>query len=204
MEPRRLTVSEIIDQFDWEVEPLTQARLREVLDLDTKTGNFVGKTGKRAGKIAGYIRHQNGHPVVAIKIDGVAYLAHRLVFLWTYGRWPTGWLDHINRNSLDNRLSNLDEVVGRDGWSLNKFNGNLYQNNSSGHSGVRFFADGQRRRRWRAWIGNNEHLGSFSTYEEAVAARQAAEIKKFGCLQKDLCKPENRQPKPKPSFWRRF
>ena len=45
-----------------------------------------------------------------IKIKGKQYKAHRLVFAYHNGRFPTMEIDHINRNRLDNRIENLREV----------------------------------------------------------------------------------------------
>ena len=45
-----------------------------------------------------------------IKIKGKQYKAHRLVFAYHNGYFPTMEIDHINRNRLDNRIENLREV----------------------------------------------------------------------------------------------
>ena len=44
-----------------------------------------------------------------IKIKGKQYKAHKIVWLLNYGHFPEKELDHINRNKLDNRISNLRE-----------------------------------------------------------------------------------------------
>ena len=42
-----------------------------------------------------------------IHIDGYSYKAHRLVWLYVYGKWPEYTIDHVNREKSDNRLCNL-------------------------------------------------------------------------------------------------
>lgn len=87
---------------------------------------------------------------------------------------PTGMdTDHINRNKLDNRRSNL-RVVDR---SANNFNSDPASNNTSGHKGVGYFKPAKL---WRAYIKHQSELkrielGYFKTKEEAIAARRAAE-----------------------------
>lgn len=175
---------------------LTQQRLKEVLDYDPETGLFrwkiKGSGVPEAGAVAGYVRlnKQANARYVFIKINNRAYCAHVLAWLYVYGKFPKKSIDHIDRQSTNNRIANLLEADG----SIQKYNSNPYQNNPSGHSGVFFAADGLRRRRWRARIGD-KCLGSYWTYEEAVAARQAAEVKLLGCLARDLKHPEYRQPK---------
>lgn len=78
---------------------------------------------------------------------------------------PDGMMvDHINRNSLDNRIQNLRIATN----SQNQHNTKRRVDNSSGIRGVRF-----ERGRWRAQIkrnGKNFHIGSFSTSHEAKLA----------------------------------
>ena len=45
-----------------------------------------------------------------IKIKGKQYKAHRLVYAYFNGRFPTMEIDHINRDRLDNRIENLRET----------------------------------------------------------------------------------------------
>lgn len=84
--------------------------------------------------------------------------------------------DHINRNTLDNRRSNL-RIVTR---AENKRNSNLYRSNSSGFVGV---YKASRSERWQASItidGKNTHLGMFLTAEEAALARDRKAIELYG------------------------
>lgn len=81
--------------------------------------------------------------------------------------------DHINRNPLDNRRSNLREASNKQ----NQENVGLRSDNTSGHRGV--YWD---RNKWRARIKHNGkllHLGSFDELKDAIAARKHAERKYF-------------------------
>ena len=87
-------------------------------------------------------------------------------------------VDHINRNKCDNRKRNL-RLVSK---SMNGFNINKQKNNTSGKTGVSY---NKRNNTYIAHIGyNNEHiyLGSYVNYNDAVKARELAEIKYFGEL----------------------
>lgn len=84
-------------------------------------------------------------------------------------------VDHINGNTLDNRLCNL-RVCSK---AENNRNKPHQSNNTSGHMGVSFKKD---KRKWKAYISVNKkqlHLGYFSTKEEAIQVRRQAEIKYF-------------------------
>lgn len=79
--------------------------------------------------------------------------------------------DHINRNKLDNRRSNL-RIVTR---TQNNYNTGLRCNNTSGYRGVSFT---KRLNRWRAYIGGSKgriELGHFASKQQAVEARLQAE-----------------------------
>ena len=78
------------------------------------------------------------------------------------------FIDHINRNKLDNRKRNLRMATP----SQNQRNKNLYKNNKSGYRGVYYKAQNTNNP-WKANIGYKNktiHLGYFSTKEEAVKA----------------------------------
>ena len=64
---------------------------------------------------------------------------------------------------------------------LQSFNTKLKVTNTSGKSGVKEYKGS----RWRAFIGfegQQLHLGYFTTYSEAVAARESAELKYYGFI----------------------
>ncbi len=156
---------------------LAKERVNALFDLDLKTGHFTRKVSRggtaRAGTIAGSLS-SSGH--IQIRIDGKPYLAHRLIFFMVTGRWPEGEIDHINGDPSDNRWSNLREAThAENGRNLRKMS-----HNTSGVPGVSWYA---RLGKWQAQIQVNRkkiHLGYFTDFEDAVAARRAAEIKYFG------------------------
>ena len=85
---------------------------------------------------------------------------------------PIGNIDHINRDGLDNRRTNL-RVASK---SMNALNSGPQSNNTSGARGVDW---DKRRQKWCARIkvnGTQYYLGRFCTKEEAVAARRKAEV----------------------------
>ncbi len=84
---------------------LTQARLREVLQYNPRTGVFrwrrdAGTFNPMKGKIAGG-RKPPGR--LTIRIDFKNYYAHRLAWLYVHGVWPPSKIDHKNDDGLDNR-----------------------------------------------------------------------------------------------------
>lgn len=156
---------------------LTQSYLKSVLNYETTTGAFtwIVSRGSRAcaGSEAGYL-HPTGY--VIIKIDGVAHLAHRLVFLYIEGAFPEEAVDHINRISHDNRWENLRAC----NQSQNRGNTKLHKNNTSGYKGVSWF---KRDKKWRAAITKNRkvhHLGYFTKKEDAARAYNKAALDFFG------------------------
>jgi len=84
--------------------------------------------------------------------------------------------DHINRNRLDNRKSNLRKVTSAE----NSYNKSLYTTNTSGITGIHWV---ERINRWEAYIQKDYkkiNLGYFSEKEDAMNARKEAEILYFG------------------------
>jgi hypothetical protein len=89
---------------------LTQERLRKLFDYNPTTGQFkrlVTVSGlAKAGMIAG-TKTYDGY--LQIGIDGKAYKAHRLAFLYMVGRFPRDQVDHKNGVRNDNSWANLRE-----------------------------------------------------------------------------------------------
>ena len=85
-------------------------------------------------------------------------------------------VDHINRNTLDNRKENLRLAT----MQQNAMNRSVQPNNTSGIPGVSWRKD---RNKWRAFItinGKQKSLGLYENKEDAIAARKIAEEKYFG------------------------
>lgn len=151
---------------------LTAEYLRSILNYDPETGIFTWKvrtsTRVKVGDITGC---PGGHGYLLIRVCSRLHKAHRLAWLYVYGSWPTDQIDHINRNRSDNRISNLREVTNKQ----NNQNRSKPSNNTSGHPGVSWY---KRDSKWQAQITHNQKdifLGYFTTLEEAISARKAAE-----------------------------
>ncbi len=158
-----------------ERDDLPAERLRELLNYDPKTGIFTWRIDRRAkarpGSLAGTITPSGYRNIWT---DGYNYRAHRLAWLYVYGKWPAGQIDHINRVRSDNRIANLRIVT----HAQNMENRKVQRNNTSGYTGVYPDRDG---RRFSARISSNGkwlYLGHFKTAELAYAAycKAAAEL----------------------------
>lgn len=153
---------------------LTAERVREVLSYDPETGVFVWKQSRgkaKAGSVAG---SKNSDGYLLIGLDREHPSAHRLAWLYVYGEWPTGHLDHIDCNKTNNAIGNLRIADG----AQNATNKKINATNTSGFKGVHFNLHAGR---WRSILksrGTSYFLGYFDTPEAAHAAycAKAAEI----------------------------
>lgn len=158
-------------------EMLSLTRLKETLAYDERTGEFrwlkVAR-GRRVGSRAGHKTSRLGR--IEIRVDGYLYYAHRLAWFYVYGRWPSGEIDHKNRDQSDNKISNL-RIASR---SDNCANTKTPTNNTSGKKGVHWHRG---LRKWRARIkvrGSFISLGCYEDLGQAHAAYSAAAVKHFG------------------------
>ena len=149
---------------------LTRKELKRLLHYDPETGEFTWRVNRRgtvrAGDVAGNL-HPSGY--IRIHINGRDYRAHRLAWLYIYGKWPKYEIDHINHIRNDNRIVNLREASCGD----NNRNQKLQSNNTSGVTGVSWYKLIQK---YRVMI-QQRHIGYYDTFEEAVKVRKAAEKK---------------------------
>jgi hypothetical protein len=149
---------------------LTAERLRELLDYNHETGEFTWKHGARwGGKVAGHYNKVVGH--VYVNISKRLYKAHRLVWLYVYGEWPSSEIDHRDGNGANNRLYNLRLATRQQ----NMGNTKCRRDSTCGVKGVHRLPGGT----WRAVIAHR-HIGCFPTADEASAAYMAAAQKRYG------------------------
>jgi len=148
---------------------LTQSYLQEIFHYLPETGELIRKksisgTNLKAGQRAGAMR-SDGYR--AVKIDGIRYLEHRVIWMYVFGDWPTQDIDHINGIIDDNRISNLRDVCK----SHNQQNQRKpRKDNTSGYLGVTWSVKLQS---WIAQIGINgtrKHIGVYKTAEQAHEA----------------------------------
>lgn len=154
---------------------LSAETVRSDLSYDPRTGAFRWRSPRpkiTVGALAG--TQQSGYWMIHLR--GVDYHAHRLAWLYVYGRWPEGDVDHINLDRFDNRIHNLREATR----SQNCANTGIPSHNTSGFKGVSRI---KRNGKWGARIscdGTPYHLGTFQTAGEAAAAYDRAAILLFG------------------------
>lgn len=165
---------------------LSKARLRRLFDYedgvliwrerprkDSKTQRaFAIFKSRFANKSAGTLSHTG---YVHIEINGVKFLAHRLIWVWHHGRIPKNLtLDHIDSDKSNNRIENL-RIATR---SQNSANAPISKRNTSGFKGVQ--ASGEK---WSARIrlnGKAHHLGSYTNIEDAIQAYAFASDLAYG------------------------
>lgn len=156
-----------------------QEEVRAMFDYDAATGILTRKQSRgnrAAGAVAGTEKCFHGHNrYYYLHIGERHYMAHQIVFLWMTGEMPT-MVDHINRNGLDNRWTNLRAVGIRE----NALNRNRYENNTSGYKGVHF---SKKQQKWVAYIDLDKkrtHLGYHNSAEGAARAYDQAAKVLFG------------------------
>lgn len=138
---------------------ITQIQLKDVLLYDSKNGLFYWKispsTHIKIGTIAGRTSNK-GYRQITIK--GRQYSSHRLAWLYVYGSFPKGCIDHINGIRTDNRIDNLRDVDEQTNLqNLRKSR----KNNKTGYLGVCW---DKQQNSYKAAVkknGKSFHLGYF-------------------------------------------
>lgn len=163
----------------------SQGYLKECFEYNPETGDLTWRhrpqehfnsymtfrtwNGRWAGKPAlnsiGNLGYKEGC------VNSIRVHAHRIIYKIVAGVDPN-IIDHENGNKSDNRFFNLKSgTVGENG--MNKC---LPENNTSGVIGVYWYPPLSK---WSAKIKKNQiqkFLGYFEDFDDAVAARKAAEI----------------------------
>lgn len=170
---------------------LTAEILRSLVTYDPNTGDFTWKerqlrpgleridkgwNTRLAGKKVARRENKHGHSQIGLDEYGHNFMAHRLVWLYVHGEWPTMDLDHINGESGDNRVDNLRLVTK----SQNMMNQKVRTDNTSGIKGVSW---AEKSKKWYAYInvkGKMIPLGLFKDKIDAISARIESEDIYFG------------------------
>lgn len=165
--------------------------LRQLLRYDPETGKLFWKERPhemfRGGQKmspqhackAWNTRYAGTEAFTAIGADGYrrgaifdkAYLAHRVIWAIIHNEWPEDGVDHVSGDRRDNRPGNLRAATNE----VNSRNQKRREDNSSGATGVYRSRSGKK---WYAQVKVNYrvvHVGTFDSFDAAVAARKLAE-----------------------------
>lgn len=145
---------------------ISAQELRERLQYDPNTGHWVWLKTPRSGFVGKPAGSLDAKGYWCIKIDGQSYKASRLAFLYMTGEWPTDEMDHVDTKPWNDVWTNLRPATRLE----NIQNRQMRTDNSSGAVGVYWNGANSK---WIAQI-DKVYLGSFASFDEAVAARDAA------------------------------
>lgn len=157
---------------DISIPLISQAEALELFSYDSDTGDLRWRISRSnralVGAIAGSFDRATRY--ICIRVKNRLYYAHRIIWLMKTGKWPDQ-IDHINHDRADNCWRNLRNANS----SVNGKNKSLSSKNSSGQIGVHWHKAAGK---WEAQIKvqrKSHWLGLFVHFDDAVAARKAAE-----------------------------
>lgn len=140
--------------------------------IHTASGHHILVDAADYSYLSQFKWHLTGKGYAGRAVNRKIVYMHREVI----GAFPESTVDHINRNKLDNRRSNL-RLATRCGNQRNRSAGS---NNKSGYKGVSW---DQTREKWHASIkvdGKTKNLGRFTNILEAVKAYNNASLQYHG------------------------
>lgn len=147
-------------------------------NYEYRDGNLYrikGGGGEKAGCLAGWITTCNGREYRKMSINKKIIYVHQAIFFYHHGYLPK-YIDHIDGNSLNNKIENLREAT----QSQNLANSNFRKNNTSGFKGVVYRKD---TKKWASQImidGKHKSLGCFTNKFDAYRAYVNGAKKYFG------------------------
>ena len=147
---------------------LTQEIVRNLFDYKDGALYWKVRVAKNVfvGDKAGFMQ---GNGYRGVRINRKIHQAHRVIFLYHYGRLPKV-VDHIDGNILNNLAENLREATA----STNGFNRRAGVNNTSGVKNVSW---SKAARKWTVMVQKNgapQYFGRYANLDEAASiAKQA-------------------------------
>lgn len=163
------------------MQQISQQLLKELFDY-REDGNLIRKKttmgkGNIAGSVVGYKPKviTRSHRYATTKINGKHYSIHKLIYMWHTGVWPEQ-IDHINKDSLDNRIENLRLATS----AQNASNRKLFTSNTSGAKGVSWH---KAQKKWFVYVDVNKkrkNIGYFDDFELAELVAIEARDKYHG------------------------
>jgi len=160
---------------------ITKIDLNNLFDVYPNEGKFVWKNvSKHHKRLNG---QEAGCPCAThnkklywtIKINNTRYKRGRLMFLYVYGKFPNPCIDHINGNSIDDRIENLREATVLE----NAWNHKNRKRKIDLPMGVRNMANGKFQARI-SYKGKQLHLGVFETPNEAKVIYETKRKELYG------------------------
>lgn len=158
--------------------------IKSVLDYNPSTGEFFWKTRPRehfksdtvwksfnkkyVGKLAGSLEQTtSGYQYNSLYVNKVRYKAHRVAWAYIYGD-TNSIIDHINGDSLDNRICNL---------RLSTVSANTFNTGKS--PTYTWYGIRPKDSKWEVWFpveGVSTYFGRYDTEVEAATVRKQLEV----------------------------
>lgn len=135
----------------------TEERIKVAIDrgftYNPDTGSIYGVKGNLIRR-----NNKDKYTQLMIMCDNKRYYfkAHHFAWYYTYGKMPSGDIDHINRIKSDNRISNLRDIS--------------HQKNCINRGVAKGYCWHKKNQKWVSHITYNnkrEYLGCFDTEQEA-------------------------------------
>lgn len=132
-----------------------------------------------------WVKNDRGYVIGRNIIDGKNVLFHRYIF---NGLCDNLVVDHINGNTLDNRICNLRKISQME----NTWNHNITKNTKYGISGIQ-----KENNKFEVYITRNRdriRIGRFDNLKDAIEAREKAELKYYDKFSAILSRHGNYEP----------
>lgn len=156
---------------------ISQTTLKQIFDYDAVQGVLIWRSAdetvlfigpkhasEKAGKVVGTIAKIKGGDRRQVMYKRKGYMHSRLVWVWHYGQIPDGKLiDHINRNSLDDRIENLRLASKSENCRNNCGRGYFWNTSAS---------------KWQVKVGANGKSHSGGYFHSEIEAAKAANLLK--------------------------